>query len=432
MPTDFRVKVRMYRQGLGDCFLITLPRSDGSNYFILIDCGVIVGTPDAVTKLTAVVSDIVSVTGGKLDLVLATHEHWDHISGFIQAEAQFKQLTVGQVWLGWTEDPNDELAKQLATERSTAAAGLRLAADRLQLGGDAEGAALIQSLLELSGASAGSGGTTHDAMGRVRGLASTVRYCRPDDAPVDLNDPKVRLYTLGPPRDERLLKKTSPSAGSDQTYGNALAALENDLQPALGETAPDAPFGSLYTIPLSVAQGEHFFTSNYWGPDDWRRIDTAWLADSSAIALQLDNATNNTCLVLAIELENGDVLLFPGDAQVGNWLSWQSLTWSIGGRSVTGPDLLKRAIMYKVGHHGSFNATLRQNGLETMSNLQIAMVPVNQDTAKKKGWANMPLPALLAALADKAHSGVLRVDSAAPSGMAELVGSTPLYYEIAL
>jgi len=43
----------------------------------------------------------------------------------------------------------------------------------------------------------------------------------------------------------------------------------------------------------------------------------------------LQSATNNTSLVLAIELEDGDVMLFAGDAQVGNWLSWQDLTWTL-------------------------------------------------------------------------------------------------------
>ena len=40
------VRVRMYRQGLGDCFLISIPRSDGREGYahVLIDCGVLAGT----------------------------------------------------------------------------------------------------------------------------------------------------------------------------------------------------------------------------------------------------------------------------------------------------------------------------------------------------------------------------------------------------
>ena len=55
-----RAKIRVYRHGLGDCFLITLPRKkSASPYRILIDCGVILGTADAITKMTNVVEDIV-------------------------------------------------------------------------------------------------------------------------------------------------------------------------------------------------------------------------------------------------------------------------------------------------------------------------------------------------------------------------------------
>src|SRR5436190_5025038 len=59
--------------------------------------------------------------------------------------------------------------------------------------------------------------------------------------------------------------------------------------------------------------------------------------------------TNNTSLVLAFELlPSRRVLLFPGDAQVGNWLSWQDVRWSVtdagGAREVTAADLLSRTI----------------------------------------------------------------------------------------
>ncbi len=90
------------------------------------------------------------------------------------------------------------------------------------------------------------------------------------------------------------------------------------------------------------------------------------------------------------------MLLFVADAQVGNWLSWQELTWTVGGKTVTGPDLLKRAIFYKVGHHGSHNATLKEKGLEQMEKLRVAMIPVDEEMAKKKRWNHMPLKELIA------------------------------------
>src|SRR5262245_52603576 len=102
--TKLSVRVRMYRQGLGDCFLLTFAHS-GGKYHMLIDCGVLRGTEDAETKMRAVVTDIKEETGHHLNLVVATHEHWDHLSGFLQAGDIWDEITVDEVWLAWTEDP---------------------------------------------------------------------------------------------------------------------------------------------------------------------------------------------------------------------------------------------------------------------------------------------------------------------------------------
>src|SRR6202011_1736435 len=130
---------------------------------------------------------------------------------------------------------------------------------------------------------------------------------------------------------------------------------------------------------------DKFFQDNYVAGADWRRIDGEWLGPATELALALQSYTNNTSLVLALELGElgkGDVLLFAADAQVGNWESWQTWQFDVGGRTVTGPDLLKRTIFYKVGHHGSHNATLREKGLELMTqDGLIAMIPVNHGMA---------------------------------------------------
>ena len=183
-----------------------------------------------------------------------------------------------------------------------------------------------------------------------------------------------------------------------------------------------------------------FFQRRYWGEDldsdeksqSWRRIDANWLDSSSALALQLDSATNNTCLVLAFELGNGDVLLFAADAQVGNWLSWQDLKWKVDGKDVTGPDLLERTIFYKVGHHGSHNATLRALGLEKMSSLKLAFVPVDKKMAVKKRWNAMPLNSLMKRLNEKTHEGVVRIDADVPTTLKRTVASDRLFHEVTL
>ena len=67
---------------------------------------------------------------------------------------------------------------------------------------------------------------------------------------------------------------------------------------------------------------------------------------------QLDQQMNNTSLILLFEV-NGKKLLFPGDAQLENWS--YALTEAKDRKAVC--KLLADADFYKVGHHGSLNAT---------------------------------------------------------------------------
>ena len=436
--SSYRAKVRMYRQGLGDCFLISLPRSDSDRpYRVLIDCGVILGTADASTKMTEVVENIVAATQGEIDLLLATHEHWDHVSGFVQAKEAFDKLKIHEVWLGWTENRNDPLTQKLKAQRDAALASLRLGLSRLQLAGDEPAAEVVElgGLLEFFGAAKGA--STEDALANVREMSSNLRFCLPSDAPVEPSGTGARFYVLGPPHDEKLLRKINPSTRDKETYGLAVDGFQ--LFMAGAGTALDSndrgrPFDRQYEIPFSYAREMAFFQQQYWTPadatDNWRLIDSDWLGGSTELALQLDSLTNNTSLVLAIELADGDVLLFAADAQVGNWLSWQGLEWEIGGKKVTGPDLLKRTIFYKVGHHGSHNATLRDKGLEQMEKLRVAMIPVDEAMAKKKHWDHMPLDELVAALNEKAKGLVLRVDKPTPTTREQVVEDR-LFFEVA-
>jgi hypothetical protein len=70
---------------------------------------------------------------------------------------------------------------------------------------------------------------------------------------------------------------------------------------------------------------------------------------------------------------------------------------------VTAESLLERTIFYKVGHHGSHNATLREKGLERMRNRHLAaVIPVDTKVAHDvKGWKEMPLPAIRTRLEEK-------------------------------
>jgi hypothetical protein len=477
-----RASVRVYCQGLGDCILIRVRRRSGDDFKLLIDCGVVLGTKDAVSKMTRVVEDIVESTKPKLgntaskseiDVLAITHEHWDHLSGFTQASDSFEKLNVGEVWVAWTEDPHDELAKQLKAELGKGAERLAACATALRVAGDTETHDMLADIALISfGAAASSSTSTKVAFDKAKGKGN-VRMCRPDDKPFEIPNANARIYVLGPPHDPKLIRKINPSQKTPETYGLAngddvlpfgvLSALANHgmVDTDLAEAKDDRPFHRRMTIPLDpkgipdlsqnhsankddskqIKQINDFFTEHYWGnkrsPDnDWRRIDGDWLGSATELALALQSYTNNTSLVLALELGDpgkGDILLFAADAQVGNWESWQNWQSEKDGLKVTGPDLLKRTIFYKVGHHGSHNATLKEHGVEQMDALKSAIIPVDEEEAKKKRWGRMPLDDIIAALQKKVSSGmVLRTDKKPTSPPASNVKIGDNYLEVML
>jgi Metallo-beta-lactamase superfamily len=441
---DGRATVRVYRQGLGDCILVRVKRPGQDDFKLMIDCGVVLGTPDAVKTMTRVMENLVSDTQEKVDVLAITHEHWDHLSGFTQASDSFAKLAVGAVWVAWTEDPKDDLANELRTELGKAKDKLKACASALRAVDDGATAGALEDIALIPlGAAASSSGSTRAAFDKVKARGN-VRLCRPTDAPFEIPDADARIYVLGPPHDPTLIRKINPSTSNPETYGLAMngggalplgvVAALNRLPAAAGQDAEAddkaAPFHQRMTIPLD-AKGrpaivnkpaddgddwraiDRFFQDNYIAGADWRRIDGEWLGSATDLALALQSYTNNTSLVLALELGDpgkGDVLLFAADAQVGNWESWQTWTRDSGGMKLTGPDLLKRTIFYKVGHHGSHNATLRQHGVDQMDSLKAGIIPVDAKEAQIKRWGRMPLPDLIEALEKKAPGMIFRTD----------------------
>jgi Metallo-beta-lactamase superfamily len=412
------LRVRMYRQGLGDCFLLTCT-DGGEASHLLIDCGVLKGTPDSSQRMQEVAQSVRDTTGGRLDRLVVTHEHWDHLSGFLQAQAIFDAVEVGEVWLAWTEDPQDELANELRHRRQERLKGL-VAAAQLTEGKTAE---RLDAILGFQGDLGAAGTqTTGKALEWVKARDAEVKFLRPGDQLFDVPGLEgIRVYVLGPPHDRRLIKRSDPSKkhpevyelasgdGSHQGFLNAVEALASNEQPG-------APFDPFFRVDAAkAAKGNELWKRYLAAGDAWRRIDSDWLGYAGPLALQLDSDTNNTSLVLAFELsDEGDVLLFPGDAQVGNWLSWESLEWHVGDRTVRSDDLLARTVLYKVGHHGSHNATLREKGLELMASGELtAMIPVNRVTAKKMDWL-MPFPSLLQRLEEKTKGRLLDAETGVP------------------
>ncbi len=126
----------MYRTGLGDCFLLCFPAGPeskakgaaaGRGAFVLIDCGVFKGTKNGPSRIKTIAEDIFRATNdeadgtgkSRLELLVITHEHWDHLSGFHESQARetFVKFEVGAVWLPWTEDHADPLGANSGVSR---------------------------------------------------------------------------------------------------------------------------------------------------------------------------------------------------------------------------------------------------------------------------------------------------------------------------
>lgn len=441
--------MRMYRQGLGDCFLLTFQRPNKSDFNMMIDCGLFQNTPGENDTMKKVVGNIEAETNGRLDVVALTHEHWDHISGFSKKQAReiFDRITFEEVWLAWCDDESNPKHKKVQERFKKQIKGLQAALQLMKPNRMNGLRKTVESLVneffppDVLGAKGD---------GRSEAWQYVVQKKNPDGNDADniycspgtiqqlkgLPEDLVRVFILGPPADIELFNDKEPK--KEDTFrehnGHAFGLSHSFLAAASkqkGDSEVDyfTPFEPTHSISEKEAANHpefgEFFSKHYGfnnkAPDEWRRIDDDWLAMAGELALHLDSFTNNTCLAFAIELvESGKVLLFPGDAQFGNWISWQSLKWKIEDKdgkeiTVTAKDLLERCVFYKVGHHGSHNATLKKNGLEMMDSPElVAMIPTNREFAGKKrppkdGW-KMPEPALMDRLEQKARGRVILAD----------------------
>ena len=457
---DSAVTIRMYCHGLGDCFLLTFPSTKGGKPVrVMIDCGILQHAPGEAPKLQVVARNLLEDTDGYIDLLVVTHEHWDHVAGFSHGKDLFEKIEFGQVWLSWAESANDPDAlivkADLGKKRNQLHAALKVAQLRMTaaVAGDPssspmqEDVAASQNILAFFGPpepapktsslaavkTAAAKGDHKMSLGEtmdwLRDKVKPKNFCSPGECRALPGADGVKVYVLGPPRDPKMLRKMDPTG--DQGYAlmadrvSLFGAIDDLLDPD-SKKGPASPFDKRYRVSLEEAARDPFFQHSYGFPDDplgdpgttWRRIDNEWLVGGmSRLALQLDVGVNNTSLALAFELPDGRTLIFPGDAQMGNWLSWDDVKFKDeAGKelAVTSKDLLNRAVFYKVGHHGSHNATRRAGGLEEMkSGALVVMIPTDEKFAltqsKPHGW-KMPAHGVNEALKKFSYNRILRAD----------------------
>jgi hypothetical protein len=460
------VIVRMYRKLLGDCFLIIV-ENDGKYSKTLIDCGILQGTPGADERMCSVVDNVYQCFGKDLDLVVVTHEHWDHISGFQHASRKFAKQRFKNLWMAWTEDPTDADGQalqerfskahvKLAALATVTGRPLRAEGDTVGLMGFSGPLAAAAKPSKRTGAvtgvdrpKRGSAAIYYDLRQWTKGAPKYLSPGMIEALPGDL-----KTYILAPPRNQKLLFKALPSGGeAKETYLGASASNEE-----LKEAQSQSPFSPSYrwksyseikSAKRKASDEEIWLRDRYFGTaetvdedDDFdRRIDDRYDMEFNRLAIRMDSNTNNSSLVLAIELPDGSTMIFAADAQVGNWLSWGGVEFKEGraGREkvTKGHDLLGRARIYKVGHHGSHNATLKKEGLELMVREDlIALISTDAKFALQqgKGWL-MPNPNVSAALNKHAPGRVIRGDKLTSKDQAALTkfvreGPDELYVDV--
>jgi hypothetical protein len=354
MAKPNQVRVRMYQVGFGDCFLLSFDYTPKASRHVLIDCGSMAypkGSPSGLIKRVA--KHIAATVGDDPFAVVATHRHADHISGFDPGAngkgpgAIIAGLNPRFVVQPWTEDPDlavdaegpplrggmalrqqtldslnmiaEELVRQYVPRLKRRRASSSIARQVDFIGQDnIKNGRAVKNLMNMAP-------NDYVYAGRTTRLTRFL--------------PGVRVHVLGPPTvQQHAAVRQQRASDTDEFWHLQMRSL--NMGSTVGRTESDMLFK------------DHPSTPGRNAPIAARWLVNALKEENAEQLLQLvrmlDDAMNNTSLILLFECGK-EKLLFPGDAQIENWqyaLSKDSLSKHVDKVSV-----------YKVGHHGSLNAT---------------------------------------------------------------------------
>jgi hypothetical protein len=346
-----------YQVGFGDCILLRFTYEDQSRRHLLFDFGT-TGLPEHAesTQMLQIAQDIRDKVrdgdpAARLDVLVATHRHADHISGFATKNGQgsgdiIKALDPRVIVQPWTEAPEAPVdwlgpagqdRHQAFAGRRTSLAAMQTVAGHAAAYANQNRARLPKAIADQMAFIGQDNLSNLSAIQNLQSMSGRHEYvfhgCDPKLADVV---PGIEAHVLGPPtlgQTEAIRKQRSsdpdefwqlaPKRVADATGGGGT-----------GRLFPDAP-----SIPAT-----RLFLEQRWLA---RRVDEANADLMLGLVRALDDQMNNTSVILL--LRAGDkTLLFPGDAQIENW--------AYALQSDLAP-LLDEVDLYKVGHHGSRNAT---------------------------------------------------------------------------
>jgi hypothetical protein len=368
------VSVRMYQVGFGDCFLVTFeydgptPPGTRTERHMLIDFGRN-RRPHHGGDLEQVARSIKARCNGELDVVVVTHRHEDHLSAFgskaiakIIGECDPKLIV-----RSWTEDPDADAnlnKPAFAADRRYLAAlrGARSFMAQLAGGFDLDSTVVGSRLKVLAATEVANQAAVNQLRdwGKPPHGAEYLHVGKPTS--IGTLIPGATFQVLSPPLPTVYRGIARQVDDHDDEFWHlwqrrlpmaldGAAALEA-AQPgaaAARATGTAAGGGGRRRRRSTVAEAPGEIGPVRWLTEKIRRQQVASLL---RLVTWLDGVMNNTSVVLLIKAGNRR-LLFPGDAQLE---SWQWITSASPNASTTRSRLAK-VDLYKVGHHGSRNAT---------------------------------------------------------------------------